>query len=134
MAVIVETLMAQDLEFGVSTTSKTHPAGGTLNGHQISLSTLSTVGASGVAASKTWDLSTVGVDIGGYATTTIDVPGAEFGDMVIPSLTTLATNAVLISGHVSEANIVRVVVFNPTAAKVYPASGTLRVLAFKYRQ
>jgi hypothetical protein len=134
MAVIVETLMAQDLELGVGLASKTHPAGGTLNGHQISLSTLSTVGASGVANSKAWDLSTVGIDINGYVTTTIEVPGAALGDMVLVSLDTLSTSACLVSAHVSDLNTVTVVLYNPTTAKVYPASGTLRALVFKYRQ
>lgn len=134
MAVIVETLMAQDLELGTGTTSKTHPAGGTLNGHQISLSTLSVVGASGVANSKTWDLSTSGVDIGGYVSTTLEVPGAAVGDMVLVSLDTLSTSACLITAHISDLNTVTVVIYNPTASKVYPASGTLRALVFKYRQ
>jgi len=134
MAVIVETLMAQDLELGTGTTSKTHPSGGTLNGHQISLSTLSTVGASGSANSKTWDLSSVGIDINGYVTTTLEVPGAAVGDLVLAALDTLSTSACLISAHVSDTNTVTVVIYNPTTPKVYPASGTLRALVFKYRQ
>ncbi len=133
MAVIVETLCAQDLELGVSTTQKTHPAGGTLNGHQISISTFSTVGAAGVAASKTWDLSTDGVGSGGYATTTIEVPGAAVGDLALASLTTIADKNLMISAHVSDVNTVTVIVGNLSTAKVYPASGTLYALVFKHR-
>ena len=40
MAIIVERIMAQDIELGTSTTSKTHPGGGTLNGHQVSRAAL----------------------------------------------------------------------------------------------
>jgi hypothetical protein len=133
MPVIVETLMAQDLELGTSATSKTHPAGGTLNGHQISISTFSVAGASGVAASKTWDLSADGVNIGGQVSTTIEVPGAAVGDMVLASFPPMASSALLLSAHVSDTNTVTVVLANMTAAKVTPASGTLYVLAFKHR-
>lgn len=126
--------MAEDLELGTGTTTKTHPAGGTLNGYQISLSTLSTVGASGTAANKSWDLSTAGIDVGGYATTTIEVPGAAVGDVALASYDTMSTNPLVLSAHVSDANTVTIVLANLTPAKVYPATGTLRVLVFKFRQ
>lgn len=132
MAVIVETLMAEDLELGVGDTTKTHPAGGSLNGHQISISTLSLAGAAGLAATKTWDLS-AGIGIGSQAFTTIEVPGAEKGDMVLASYKGIGTSALVMSAHVSDVNTVTVVLSNMTSALVTPAIDTLAVLVFKHR-
>lgn len=131
MAVIVDTLMAQDLELGIGTTSKEHPGGGTLNGHQISLSTFSVAGAAGTATTGTWAPGLIVT--GSQATTTLVVAGAVIGDKVLVSLSTLTTEALLFTGHVSAANQVTVVLVNLTGSNVTIASGTLSVLVFNHR-
>lgn len=131
MAVIVETWMAEDLEYGVEATTKTHPSGGTLNGTQISISSFSTCGPSGYAPAKLWDPGTIAA--GGQATTTIDVPGASIGDKVLVSLTTVGSEALIFSAHVSAANVVTVVLANLTGASVTVSEGTLSVVVFHHR-
>lgn len=141
MAVIVETLMAEDLELGYSTTSKTHPGGGTLNGNQICLSTFSLAGAAGLAKTKAWTTDPVTIASKGYAYTTIEVPGAAVGDKVLASYSGMTYDTVdnrrdllMLSAQVTDTNTVTVVVFNPTDAQVTPVTaGTLSVLVFKHR-
>ena len=130
MAIIVERIMAQDIELGTSTTSKTHPGGGTLNGHQVSLSTLSTVGASGSADTETWNPGEIATK--SSSTTTVTVSGAALGDFVLCSFS-LALSGLMLNGYVSAANTVTVVLFNPTGASVDLASGTVKVLVFSTR-
>lgn len=132
MAVTIETWMAQDLELGTSTTVKTHPAGGSLNGHQISLSTFSLAGASGTATTATWTPATP-IANGDQVSTTITVPGAAYGDKVLASFTGMAGVALMISAHVSAANTVTVIVANMSGAALAVASGTLSVLVFRTR-
>lgn len=132
MAVIVETLMAQDLELGTGTTVKTHPAGGTLNGHQISLSTFSLAGASGTATSASWTPSSLTIVTGDQVSTTITVPGALPGDKVLASFTGM-TSALMISAHVSSANTVTVIVANMSGSTLTVAAGILSVLVFRTR-
>lgn len=131
MAIIVETLCAEDLDLGVSSTTKTHAGGGTLNGTEISLSTLSIAGAAGYATTATWDPGSVAV--GGSTSTSVSVPGAVVGDKVHVSHSSLGANDIMISGHVSAADTVRVVLFNPSAAAIDLASGTLSILVFHHR-
>lgn len=131
MPIVVESWAAEDLDLGVGDVNKTGPSGGTLASHQVSLSTFSTVGAAGVAVTATWDPASISV--GGSTSTSITVPGAAIGDKVLASLSTMVTNDIVISAHVSAANTVRVVLFNPSAAAVDLASGTLSVLVFKHR-
>jgi hypothetical protein len=134
MAVIVETLAAEDLEYGVGETEKTHPGGGAMNGHQISLSSFSTVGPKGVAATKTWAPDEI--PIGSQVVTTIEVPGAEPIDMVLASFTGFSTSSVknvFLLARVQETNTVLVAIINHTNEAVSPASGTLSVLVFKHR-
>ena len=127
MAIIVERIMAQDIELGTSTTSKTHPGGGTLNGHQVSLST---VGASGSADTETWNPGEIATK--SSSTTTVTVSGAALGDFVLCSFS-LALSGLMLNGYVSAANTVTVVLFNPTGASVDLASGTVKVLVFSTR-
>jgi len=131
MAVIVETISAEDIEYGTGDTEKTHPSGNTLNVHQFSLSSLSTCGPAGLAASATWDPGTIG--IGSQVTTTIEVPGAEPGDMCLVSHDGLADEEIIISGRVTDSNTVLAVIINNTTDSVTPASGTLYALVFKFR-
>lgn len=128
--IVVETLMAQDLEYGVGTTSKTHASGGTLNGHQISLSSFSLAGASGVGPTATWDPSEIAN--GGSATTTIAVPGAQLGDFVLVSFS-IDIAGLILTAYVSSLNTVTLVLANLSGAPVDLASGTAKVLVFRTR-
>lgn len=131
MSVVVETWMAEDLEYGVGETSKTHPSGGVLVGHQISISSFSLAGPAGECPAKLWTPGTIAA--GSQATTTIDVPGAALGDKVLVDLTTIGSEALLLSAHVSAANVVTVVLANLTGAAVTITEGSLSVVVFRHR-
>jgi hypothetical protein len=141
MAVIVETLMAEDLELGKAATTKTHPGGGTLNGTQISLSTFSLAGTAGVANTKAWTTDPTTIASKGYASTTIEVPGAALGDKVLASYEGMVYDTVdnrrdllMLSAQVTDTNTVTAVLFNPTDAQITPAAAaTLSVLVFTHR-
>ena len=128
--IIVETAMAQDLELGTGTTSKTHPSGGVLNGHQISLSTFSTVGADGSSPTATWDPSSVAS--GSQTSTTVTVTGAALGDFVLASFS-LSLQGLNLWGAVTAANTVTVYLSNLTGSAVNLASGTIKVAVFSTR-
>ncbi len=131
MAVIVETWMAEDLEYGIGSTTKTHPSGGVLNGHQISLSSFSTVGPAGEADAAYWTPGTIAS--GSQASTTIEVAGAAVGDKVLAALTSIGALLPIISAHVSAANEVSVVIANLTGASITIDEGILSVLVFHHR-
>lgn len=130
MAIVVETWMAEDLEFGTGNTSKTHASGGVLNGHQISLSSLSTAGPAGTAPSVVWDPATVAN--GASVSTTVPVPGAALGDFVLSSFS-LDLQGATMRAYVSAPNVVTIVLSNLSGAPINLASGTVRVLVFKTR-
>ena len=130
MAVIVETAMAEDLDLGTSDTEKTHPGGGKVPGHQISISTFATVGASGTGHTDTWDPGAIAS--ASSASTTITVPGAALGDFVMTSFS-LSLQGLMMNGDVSAANTVTVKIYNNTGGSVNLASGTIKVLVFKAR-
>lgn len=131
MAVIVETWMAEDLELGIEDTVKTHPTGGSLPGHQISLSTFSLSGAAGEGPAALWEPGVIAS--GSQATTTIQAPGAVIGDKVLASLTTIGAVPLFFSAHVSDDNEVTVVLANFTGVSQTIAEGTLSVLVFRHR-
>jgi hypothetical protein len=62
---------------------------------------------------------------GGYETTTVPVTGARVGDPVVVSLDSMLDNPVMLTGHVTAADTVRVVLFNPTAGGVNIGWGML---------
>jgi hypothetical protein len=130
MAVVIETAMAQDLDLGVSTTSKTHQSGGTLSGHQISLSTLSTKGASGTSDTTSWDPGLVGS--ASRAEKDITVQGAALGDFALATFDKDLQGCGF-SAYVSAANTVTCVINNNTGSGKTILSGTLKVLVFKTR-
>lgn len=131
MALVYETLMGEDLDLGVSTTSKTAPGGGTLNGTQISISTLGIDGADTQAGSAAW---APGEITGGQsAATTMTVSGATVGDMVLVSHAGMGANNLMLSAHVSSTNTVRIVMSNPTSSAITPTSATLKVLVLRAR-
>lgn len=129
MSLLFEKIVQEDLNVGTSTgISVTAPDGGTLTGTQIGIHSVS-VGQT--AWTDTWNPSSIAA--GSYETTDVTVPGAAVGDFVLVSLSTILTDNMMIGGHVSAANNVRVVLFNPTVGAVNLASGTLSVLVFKAR-
>ena len=131
MAVIVETWMAEDLEYGVEATTKTHPSGGILNGTQISISSLSTCGPAGYAPAKLWTPETVAA--GAQVTTTLDAPGATLGDKVLVDLNSLGSYALLMRGYVSAANEVTVILANLTGSSVTVDEGVLSAVVLHHR-
>lgn len=130
MAVIVETAMAEDLDLGVGSVSKTHASGGTLPGHQISLSTFSLAGAAGVAATATWDPAEVAN--GGSVSTTVTVNGAALGNFAMVSAN-VDLQGLTPSAYVSSTNTVTVVLSNLSGGVVNLSSMTLKVLVFTTR-
>lgn len=128
--IVVEKLMAQDLEYGVGTTSKTHASGGTLNGHQISLSSFAVGGPSGSATTQAWDPDEVAS--GGSVSTTVSVPGAALGDFVLASYS-LDLQGLSLSAYVSSSNTVTILIYNLSGASVDLGSGAIRVLVFRTR-
>lgn len=129
MSLLFEKVVQEDLNVGTSSgVSVTAPSGGTLTGTQIGVHSFS-VGQ--VAWTATWNPSAIAA--AGYESTNVTVPGAAVGDFVMVSLDAIVTNDMIISGHVSAADNVRVVLFNPTAGSINLSSGTLSVLVFKAR-
>ena len=128
--ITVETWSGEDLDLGTGPVTKTAPGGGTLNCHQVSLSTFSLAGAAGGATTQTWVPGAI--PAGGVVSTTINVPGAVLGDKVLVSHDQLGSNALQMTAHVQAAGIVRVVIANNTGSLVTLASGTLSVLVFHH--
>lgn len=78
----------------------------------------------GRQASTTWDPANVAA--AASVTTTVTVPGATLGDYVHVSFS-LSLQGLILTGYVSAATTVTVVLFNPTGGGVNLGSGTLRV-------
>lgn len=131
MALVFETLAAEDLDLGTGLVTKTNPGGGTITGTQLNVSALGLTGAGNRAVTATWDPGSVSPALS--VTTTVTVAGAAIGDYVLASLTTIVGNSLQLSAHIDSANTVRVVLSNPTSAAIDPASGTLRVLVLRGR-
>jgi hypothetical protein len=74
--------------------------------------------------SKTYDPANMTAS-GGTTSTTVTVTGAVLGQPAKAGLTTLTTQAIIVSAHVSAADTVTVVLFNPTGSSVDLGSGTL---------
>lgn len=129
MSLLFEKVVQEDLNVGTSgSVAVTNPGGGSLFGTQIGIHSFA-VGQ--LAFTETWDPSSIAA--GGYETENVVVSGAAVGDYVMVSLTTMSTNAMMISGHVSATDTVTVVLFNPTAGAIDVDEGTLSVLVFKSR-
>ena len=128
--IIVETVMAQDLDTGTGEVNKTHPSGGSLPGHQISLSTLSTKGAAGTGDTTTWDPGAIAS--ASFASKDITVTGAALLDFALASFS-LDVQDLQLDAQVTAANTVTVTLYNNTGGSVNLASGTVKVLVFKTR-
>jgi hypothetical protein len=131
MAVIIETLMAEDLEYGVNPTTKTHPSGGVLNGTQISLSSFSTCGPAGEAFADFWTPGTIAA--GSQVSETFDIPGAAPGDKVVWALDSILLIPLIMSAHVSANNEVTVTLANLTGVSQTIDEGIVSILVFKHR-
>ncbi len=119
--------LQEDLNIGVGTGTRRHPAGGTLTGTQIGIHSLA-VGQAKVTA--TWDPGAVAA--GGKVSTTITVAGAALGDFVLRSFS-LDVQGLTFTADVSAANTVTVTLANLTGSAVDLASGTLAVVVLKAR-
>ncbi len=82
-----------------------------------------------LTGSTTWDPASIAD--GDDLSTTLTVTGAAVGDPCFAGLTTLTTQDVQITAHVSAANTVKVVLLNRNGAAVDLASGTLKVTVFQ---
>jgi hypothetical protein len=128
MGLTYERVVQEDLNTGTSTTSVTTPTGGTLTGTQIGIHT---VAVGQLQVTTTWNPSSIAA--GSYEAKDVTVPGAAVGDFAIAKLSTILTDAMTLSCHVSAADTVKCVLHNPTASPVNLGSGTLGVLVFKSR-
>jgi hypothetical protein len=129
MSLLYERVVQEDLNVGTSAAvTVTNPGGGTLTGTQIGIHS---VAVGQVSWSETWNPSSIAA--AGYESEDITVSGAAVGDFVMVSLSTMVTNDMMISGHVSAADTVKVILFNPTTGAINLDEGTLSVLVFKSR-
>jgi hypothetical protein len=129
VSLVYEKVVQEDLNVGTSAAvTVTNPGGGSITGTQVNLASFA-VGQ--IAFSETWDPGSIAA--GSYEAEDVTVPGAAVGDYVMVSLNTMLTNDMMIGGHVSAADTVKVILFNPTAGAIDVGSGTLSVLVFKAR-
>jgi hypothetical protein len=130
MSLLYEKIVQEDLNVGLgAAVTVTNPGGGTLTGTQIGLHSVA-VGQRVFTA--TWNPDNV--TAGSYTSTTIAIPGAAVDDFVLVRHDAILTNVMILSGHVSAANIVTVILFNPTGGAINIGSGELGVLVFKARE
>ena len=128
MSLLYERVVQEDLNVGTTTTTVTAPSGGSLAATKIGIHS---VAVGQVKWSETWNPASIAT--AGYESEDVTVPGAAVGDYVMVSLNTMLTNDMMISGHVSAADTVKCILFNPTAGAIDLGSGTLSVLVFKSR-
>lgn len=83
-----------------------------------------------LTASATWDPPSL--NAGAATTTTVAVTGAAMGDLVHPPSFSNSLQGMVLSGYVSVAGTVTVVLVNTTVGTVDLASGTLRVAVGKF--
>lgn len=103
-------------------------AAGTAN---LNITGNSVVNHPSLTASTTWDPGSLAAGVA--ANTTVTVANAAPGDTVLATHSTVQTAATswILTGYVSAADTVRVVLLNATGGTVDLASGTLRVRVFK---
>ena len=129
MSLLYELAVQEDLNVGIGAeVDVTSPDGGTLSGTQIGIHS---VAVGQVAFQATWNPASIAA--AGYEDVDIVVAGAAVGDFALASLDTILTNDMQLTAHVSAADTVKVVLFNPTAGAINLAEGTLSVLVFKAR-
>jgi hypothetical protein len=128
MSLLYELAVQEDLNVGTGTVDVTTPDGGTLTGTQVGIHSVA-VGQTAYTA----DWNPAAITAGSYEAVSLAVPGAEVGDFVMVSLASILTADFQITAHVSAADTVQVVLFNPTGVSVNLSEGTLSVLVFKAR-
>lgn len=129
MSLLYELVVQEDLNLGTTANvDVTAPDGGDLAGTKIGLHTFA-VGL--LAQTATWNPASISAS--GYESKSISVPGAVVGDHVMVSLSTMVTNDMQLTGHVSAADTVLAVLFNPTVGAINLAEGVLSALVFKVR-
>jgi hypothetical protein len=129
MSLLYELVVQEDLNVGTDDgVSVTSPDGGSLSGTQIGIHS---VAVGQFSVTDNWNPASIAA--AGYESTSVTVPGAAVGDFVLVSLASLLTDDLMLDGHVSAADTVKVVLFNPTGGAVNLDLGTLRVLVFKSR-
>jgi len=129
MSLLYEPAVQEDLNVGIGAeVDVASPDGGTLAGTQIGIHS---VAVGQVAFQATWNPASIAA--AGYEDVDIVVAGAAVGDFALASLDTILTNDMQLTAHVSAADTVKVVLFNPTAGTINLAEGTLSVLVFKAR-
>lgn len=123
-----EPLVQEDLNVGTANVWTVAPGRGKFYSTQIGLHTF----ARGLRSyGGSWTPGAIAA--GSKASTTLTVPNAETGDMVLASHSKILTSDLRISGHVSAAGTVTLVIHNPTAASVTVAAGTVRAILFPFR-
>lgn len=126
MAQKYEKVVQEDLNIGTGMVWVKAPAGGELRATQIGLHS---VARGQLSYTSSWTPGAIATT--SNVSTTISVPDAALGDMVLASHDKILTNALRITGHVSAAGTVKVVIHNPTASTVTVAAGTLEVIVFQ---
>lgn len=129
MSLLFEGIVQEDLNVGTSTGIVIDsPSGGVILGTQVGIHS---VAVGQVSWTETWNPNSIAA--AGYESEDITVPGAAVGDFCMASLSSMLTNDMMLTAHVSAADTVRVILFNPTAGALNVGSGTLAVLVFKSR-
>jgi PKD repeat protein len=122
-----EPAIQEDLNVGVNGCFVAAPTGGELRAVQFGLHT---VARGQKAHEASWTPGAILTT--GKASTTVSVPDAAEGDLVLASHDKILTSDLRISGHVSAAGTVKVVVHNPTASTVTVSRGTVSVIVFPF--
>lgn len=129
MSLLFEGVVQEDLNVGTSTGIVIDsPSGGVILGTQVGIHS---VAVGQVSWTETWNPAAIAAL--GYESEDITVPGAAVNDFCLPSFSAMLTNDMQLTAHVSAADTVRVILFNPTAGSINLGSGTLAVLVFKSR-
>lgn len=122
-----EPLVQEDLNVGTAMTFVGAPGGGELRSTQVGLHS---VARGQRAYEASWTPGAILTT--GKASTTVSVPDAATGDFVLASHDQMLTSDLRITGHVSAADTVTVVVHNPTGATVTVGAGTVSVVVFPF--
>jgi succinyl-CoA synthetase alpha subunit len=127
MSLLYEKVVQEDLNLGpAGSVTVTNPGGGSLTGTQISIYSFA-VGQT--IFTTTWNPASIAS--AGYETKDISVPGAAVNDFVMVVLDSMLTNSMILTAHVSAADTVTAVLYNPTVGAINVGSGTLGVVVFK---
>ena len=122
-----EPLVQEDLNIGTAMTFVGAPGGGELRSTQVGLHS---VARGQRAYEASWTPGAILTT--GKASITVTVPDAATGDLVLASHDQILTSDLRITGHVSAADTVTVVIHNPTGSTVTVGAGTVAVIVFPF--